>query len=64
MADLGGANTKGYRAKRAVGRGVAIAADNRHAGAGCAKLWPHHMDDAAMLALPAMGFNAVAAGIV
>jgi hypothetical protein len=49
MLDLGGADTEGQRAEGAVGRGVAVAADDGHARLREALLRPHHMHDALAL---------------
>ncbi len=46
MLDLGGADAKSERAHRAVGRGVAVAADDRHAGLAQALFRPNDVDDA------------------
>ena len=46
MLDLGGADAVGERAKGAVGRGVAVAADDRRARQGEALLGPDDVDDA------------------
>ena len=53
MGDLGGADAEGKRAKGAVRRRVAVAADNRHAGLSEAELRSHHVHDAAVGAVPA-----------
>ena len=44
--DFGSADTVCQRAECAVGRGVRVAADNGHAGQGCALLRTHNMNDA------------------
>ena len=46
VLDLGGADAEGQRAERAVRRGVAVAADDGHAGQGEALLGADHVDDA------------------
>ena len=46
VLDLGGADAKGERAHRAVRRGVAVAADDRHAGLAQSLLRPDDVDDA------------------
>ena len=46
MLDLAGADAEGERAKRAMRRGVAVAADQGRAGQGEALLRPDDMDDA------------------
>ena len=46
VLDLGGADAEGQRAEGAVGGGVAVAADDRHAGLGDAQLRADHVDDA------------------
>ena len=46
MLDLGGADAVRERAEGAVGRGVAVAADDRRAGQGEALLRPDDVDDA------------------
>ena len=46
VLDLAGADAEGQRAEGAVGRGVAVAADDRHAGLGPALLGPDDVDDA------------------
>ena len=46
VLDLGGADAEGERAEGAVGGGVAVAADDRHAGLGDAQLRADHVDDA------------------
>ena len=43
---LAGADAEGQRPERAVGRGVAVAADDRQAGLGEAELGADHVDDA------------------
>ena len=45
MADFAGADAEGQRTERAVGAGVAVAADDGHAGVGDAHLRPYHVDD-------------------
>ncbi len=45
VLDLGGADAEGQRAEGAVGGGVAVAADDRHAGLGDAQLRADHVDD-------------------
>ena len=59
MADLRCANAKRNCAEGSVGRRMAIAANNGHAWLCCTELWSHDMDNTSMLALPAMGLNAV-----
>ena len=59
MADLCSPNPKSNRAKRAVRRGMAIAANYGHAGLCRAKFWTHDVDDTAIFRLPAMRLNAV-----
>ena len=49
MLDLGGADAVGERAERAVRAGVAVAADQRHAGQRKALLRPDDVDDALAL---------------
>ena len=44
--DFGSTDTVCQCAKRAVGRSVRVAADNGHAGQGCALFRPHNMNDA------------------
>ena len=46
VLDLAGADAEGERAEGAVGRGVAVAADDRHAGLGPALLGTDDVDDA------------------
>ncbi len=46
VLDLAGADAEGQRAERAVGAGVAVAADDRHAGLGDAELRADDVDDA------------------
>ena len=46
MLDLGGADAEGERAEGAMRRGVAVAADDGHAGLGQALLGADDMDDA------------------
>src|SRR3546814_2749217 len=46
VLDLGGADAEGERAERTVRRGVAVAADDRHAGLGQPLLRPDDVDDA------------------
>ena len=46
VLDLGGADAEGERAEGAVGRGVAVAADDGHARLGQAQLGPDDVDDA------------------
>jgi hypothetical protein len=46
MLDLRGADAEGQRAEGAVGRGVAVAADDGHAGQGEALLRADDVDDA------------------
>ena len=46
VLDLAGADAEGQRPERAVGGGVAVAADDRHARLGVAQLGPDHVDDA------------------
>ena len=46
-----------------MGRGMAIPANNGHAGPRCAKLWAHDVNNTAVIALPAMGFNTELFGI-
>ena len=48
VADLGRADAERERAERAVGRGVAVPADDRHAGLREAELGPDDVDDAAL----------------
>ena len=45
VLDLGGADPEGQRAEGAVGRGVAVAADDRHPRLGDAQLRADHVDD-------------------
>ncbi|KAJ6444371.1 3-isopropylmalate dehydratase [Purpureocillium lavendulum] len=49
VLDLAGANAKGQSAERAMGRGVAVAADNRGAGQGEALLGADNVDNALAL---------------
>ena len=53
VADLGGADAEGQRAEGAVGGGVAVAADDGHAGLGPAQFGRHHVHDAAVGRIPA-----------
>ena len=46
VLDLAGADAEGQRTERAVGRGVAVAADDGHARLGPALLGPDDVDDA------------------
>ncbi len=46
MLDLTGADAEGERAERAVGGGVTVTADDRHARLGQAQLRAHDVDDA------------------
>ena len=46
VLDLGGADAEGQRAERAMGRGVAVAADDGRAGQGEAQLRADDVDDA------------------
>jgi hypothetical protein len=46
VLDLGGADAEAQRAERAVGRGVAVAADDDHARPDHAVLGRHHVLDA------------------
>ena len=50
VADLAGADPEGQCPERAVGRGVAVAADDGEAGLGQAQLGPDHVDDALAVA--------------
>ena len=63
MANLCCANSESNRAESAVGRRMAIAADNGHAGLGRAELRSHHMHDPAMITLPAVRFDPMFLGI-
>ena len=63
MTDLRCANPKSDCAEGSVRAGMAVAANDGHAGLRRAQLWAHHMDNAAMFTLPAMGFNTVSFGI-
>ena len=45
VLDLAGADPEGQRAEGAVGRGVRVAADDRHTGLGDAELGPDHVHD-------------------
>jgi hypothetical protein len=58
VADFGGANAECQCAERAVRGGVAVAADDRHARLGGTILRPDHVDDAAMIAAPAVQLDA------
>ena len=49
MLDFGSADAMGQGTESAVGRGVAIAADYRHARQRGARLWPNHVHDALAL---------------
>ncbi len=46
MFHFAGADAERQCAEGSVGRGVRVAADDSHAGLGCAQLWPDHVDDA------------------
>ena len=55
VPDLAGADAEGQRAERAVGAGVAVPADDGHAGLGEAQLGPDDVHDALALAAQARG---------
>ena len=54
VLDLGGADAEGQRAEGAVGGGVRVAADDRHARLGDAELGPDHVDDALLVGAEAV----------
>src|SRR5439155_18929347 len=56
-------DAEGQRAERAMGAGVAVAADNRHAGLREALLRPDHMDDALLLAAEREQWDAEVAAV-
>ena len=58
VADFGGADAERERAERAVRGGVAVAADDGHAGLRRAEFGADHVHDAAMRAVPALQFDA------
>ena len=58
MLDLAGADTESESAERAMGCGVTVAADNRHAGLCRAEFRPDDMHDALLLALKPEARNA------
>ncbi len=64
MLDLGGADAVGQRAESAMGGGVAVAADNRHARQGKALLRPDDVDNALALVMLGIIFNAEFAGVL
>ncbi len=64
MAHFGGADAKRQSAERAMGGGVAVAADNGHARLGQTQLRADHMDDAAVGAVPTRQANAMAAAVI
>ena len=63
VADLAGADAEGQRAERAVGGGVAVAADDGLAGLGQAQFRADHVDDAAMVAVVIEQLDAVARAV-
>ena len=64
MLHLGGADPEGQCAKSAVGRGMAVAADNRHAGQGKALFGADHMHDALTNIVHGKIGHAKAAGVI
>ena len=63
VADLGGTDAKRQRTERAVGGGVAVAADDRHARLGGTQLGADHVHDAAVFTIPAMQLDAELAAV-
>ena len=61
---LGGADAVGQRAEGAVGRGVAVAADDGGAGQGEALLGPDHVDDALALVALVVVVDAEVLGVL
>ena len=59
MSDLCRAYPERNRPERAVRAGMAIAANNRHAGLRRAELWPHDMNNTAVVTVPTMRFNII-----
>ncbi len=64
MGHLGRADAERVGAERAVGRGVAVAADDQQAGQGEALLRPDHMDDALPRIVEAEQLDAVLGGVL
>src|SRR3546814_3448364 len=62
-SDLAGADAEGECPERTVGGGVAVAADDGHAGLGQAELGTDHVDDAAMCAVVVEQLDAVSCAV-
>ena len=63
VLDLGGADAERQRAERAVGGGVRVAADDRHARLGQAQLRADHVDDALLGAAQGVDRHAELGGV-
>ena len=63
VLDLAGADPEGQGAERAVGAGVAVAADDRRAGERQAELGPDHVDDPLMAAVDVVERDAELAAV-
>ena len=63
MPDLGSADSKCERTKCAVGRRVAIAADNGFTRPCGTQFRAHHMDNTSVRTVPTVGGNAVGFGV-
>ncbi len=63
MTHFGGADAEGQRAERAVCGGMAVTADDGHAGLGGAQFGSDDMHDAAVLTVPAKQLDAILGAI-
>ena len=64
VTDLGRADAERERAEGTMGGGMAVTADDRHAGLGSAEFGADHMHDAAMIAVPAVQLDAEFAAVL
>ena len=64
MTDLGGTDTEGQRPECAMGAGVAVAADNGHAGLGGPQFRTHDVDDAPVGTVPGMHLDFVVQAVL